>query len=169
MRQNVPIDWDAIIAKQREAEQMELEPINYWTDSDTITEALEIRGLGESSRASQKKEIIAFGRWLEERDTTEPTKAMCDEYLASRRDRVSAGAARSLRGVLLKYGDYIEGRGFIKRNAFRDTSEKELRITRKDSEEATKRAKGLYSLGDVASLLLAIERGDAEAIADLIR
>lgn len=166
------IDWGAILPANREQIQIELpepEPmVNYWIDADTITTYLKSKKIRTHTAEFYEKEITAFGNFLDALGLTEATVNECNSYLVARRDKVSPGSARVIRGVLGGYGSYLAKVGMIPENPFAKTSEKELGITRQDSEEASKKAKGLYRLEDVAQILLAISRGDEAALIEII-
>ena len=165
------IDWGSVFTTNKEQIQIELphsEPINYWMDEATLDKYLKSKSINAHTSEFYKKEITAFGSFLDALGLIEATLNECNRYLVARRDEVSPGSARVVRGILVGYGKYLDTNGMISGNPFAKTSEKELRITKHDSEAATKKAKGLYTLEDVAQILLAINRGDVAALNEII-
>ena len=152
------IDWGSVFTTNKEQIQIELphsEPINYWKDVATIEPKADLPRPADERRprCPGQNHVVELRTFL--------------EFDRAGFDQIP-GSARVVRGILVGYGKYLDTNGMISGNPFAKTSEKELRITKHDSEAATKKAKGLYTLEDVAQILLAINRGDVAALNEII-
>lgn len=164
------IDWLATFAANSETETTETVPTNYYLDDKAIEEFRTDRGeLKDHTFTNYAKEIKAFGEYMNELGLISPEKADCDDYLISRRDKISPGSARAVRGTLKLFGRFLVSTGRADYNPWALTDLKELKITVEDSAAHEKKNKGYYTLDEAAEILIAISRKDTAALARLVR
>lgn len=163
------IDWTAVVAA-KEPEQIELDGTkNYYTDPDTLREYRRSRPDIQNKTWEIYKEVIQdFGDHLDAGGIYDVNKQECDAYLIQRRDAKGPGSARALRSTLLGFGKFLEKTKRAPSNPWSETDPEELQITEKYAIQKKKQERGLYELEDVANILLAIQRKDVEALAQLI-
>ena len=164
------IDWFATFAANSETENNETGPINYYLDDKAIEEFKADRcDLKENTALNYIKEIKTFGEYLNELGLFSPEKDDCDNYLISRRDKISPGSARAVRGTLKLFGRFLVSTERAEYNPWALTDPKELKITVEDSAAHEKRNKGYYTLEEAAEILIAISHKDSAALARLVR
>ena len=157
----------------------EKKPTSVYHSVEWFKKFMDDRNVGEGTKRVYEGYRSRFVDWLEEHDIDVPTQEDCEKYLVEKKIATSRKQAQQRYGMFRDYIAFLCKEGVMSDNFWEkmdlyklgvkiDPSMRNKTVKKKAEKKIVKERREVFTLSDVAELLLAIEDEDDEAIVKVL-